>query len=102
MASQKSISDLAGLIQNKTKILEDGTKGQPGSDFSLAFAMPPPAVNLDPSLENVRNQIIEAADELKARLQGPFGHLASLVLPVVRNYFFRSRNSLGILFSELT
>jgi hypothetical protein len=89
MASQKSISELSELIQAKTRILEDGTKSQPGSDFSLAFAMPPPAASLGPSLENVRNQIIEAADDLKARLQGPFGHLASLVLPLVRKLFSR-------------
>ncbi|KAJ2993389.1 hypothetical protein NUW58_g1858 [Xylaria curta] len=82
MTSQRSISDLAALIQNKTHILSDGTKEQPGSDFSLAFAIPPAAVKLDTSLEAVRTEIIEAADELRARLMGPFLYMGSLALPV--------------------
>ncbi|KAI1420943.1 S-adenosyl-L-methionine-dependent methyltransferase [Xylaria sp. FL1777] len=82
MASEKSISELAELLQKNVKILEDGTKGQPGSDFSLTFALPPPAVKLDASLEAVRAEAVEAADELRARLLGPFLYLGSLVLPV--------------------
>ncbi|KAI0415484.1 S-adenosyl-L-methionine-dependent methyltransferase [Xylaria grammica] len=82
MAPEKSISELAELIQKNTKILEDGTKGQPGSDFSLAFTLPPAAINLDASLELVKKETIEAADELKARLLGPFLYMGSLVLPV--------------------
>ncbi|GAW25506.1 putative o- protein [Rosellinia necatrix] len=85
MAAQKSISELAALIHTKTKILEDGAKGQPGGDFSFALAVPPPAVKLDASLEGVRNEIVEATDELKARLLGPFQYMGSLALPVVRS-----------------
>ncbi|KAI0813815.1 S-adenosyl-L-methionine-dependent methyltransferase [Xylaria sp. FL0064] len=82
MAPEKSISELAELLQKNAKILEDGTKGQPGSDFSLTFALPPPQVKLDASLEAVRAEAIEAADELKARLLGPFLYMGTLVLPV--------------------
>ncbi|TGJ78244.1 hypothetical protein E0Z10_g10524 [Xylaria hypoxylon] len=82
MAPEKSISELSELIQKNTKTLEDGTKGQPGSDFSLAFAVPPTAIKLDASLEAIRKETIEAADELKARLLGPFLYMGSLVLPV--------------------
>lgn len=85
MAPQKSISELAALIHEGTKTLEAGTQGQPGSDFSLAFTMPPVAAHLDASLETVRSELIEAADELKARLLGPFPYMGSLALPVVRN-----------------
>ncbi|KAI0538446.1 S-adenosyl-L-methionine-dependent methyltransferase [Xylaria digitata] len=82
MAPEESIVELAELIQKNTKALEDATKGQPGSDFTLAFAVPPAAVKLDASLEAVRKETIEAADELKARLLGPFLYMGSLVLPV--------------------
>jgi hypothetical protein len=91
MAPQKSISELAALIHEKTKALEDGTKGQPGGDFSLAFTMPPTAMNLDASLEAMRNEVIEATDELRARLLGPFPYMGSLALPVVRSPQGRSR-----------
>lgn len=84
MASERSISELAALIESKTKILAEGTKGQPGGDFSFALAVPPPTVKLDPSLEAVRNEVIEVTDELKARLLGPFSYMGSLALPVVR------------------
>jgi hypothetical protein len=84
MAPQKSVSELTELIYSKTKILEDGMKGQPGADFSLAFAMPPPTVKMGASLEAARNEIIEAADELKVRLMGPFAYMGSIALPVVR------------------
>ncbi|KAI0520832.1 S-adenosyl-L-methionine-dependent methyltransferase [Xylaria bambusicola] len=82
MAPERSISELAELIQKNAKILEDGTKGQPGSDFSLNFTLPPAAPKLDASLEVAKAEAIEAADELKARLLGPFLYLGSLVLPV--------------------
>ncbi|KAI0904773.1 S-adenosyl-L-methionine-dependent methyltransferase [Ustulina deusta] len=83
MAPEKSLSELAALLQKNIKILEEGTKGQPGSDFSLAFALPPPpAVELDASLEAAKAEALEAADELKTRLLGPFLYLGTLVLPV--------------------
>ncbi|KAI1170345.1 S-adenosyl-L-methionine-dependent methyltransferase [Nemania sp. FL0916] len=82
MPSERSISELAALIESKTKILEAGTKGQPGGDFSLTFTMPPAAVHLDASLEAVRAEILEATDELKTRLLGPFLYMGSLALPV--------------------
>ncbi|KAI0403743.1 S-adenosyl-L-methionine-dependent methyltransferase [Xylaria palmicola] len=82
MASERSIAELAALIHTNTQILADGTKGQPGGDFSLAFAAPPPTVRLDGPLEAVRSEIIEAADELKARLLGPFAFMGSLAIPI--------------------
>ncbi|KAI0100915.1 S-adenosyl-L-methionine-dependent methyltransferase [Nemania sp. FL0031] len=81
MAAQKSISELAALINDKTKVLEDSTKGQAGGDFSLAFAMPPTMLNLDASQEALRNELIEATDELRSRLLGPFAYMGSLALP---------------------
>ncbi|KAK5624951.1 hypothetical protein RRF57_000667 [Xylaria bambusicola] len=82
MAPERSISELAELIQKNAKILEDGTKGQRGINFSLTFTLSPAAPKLDASLEVAKAEAIEAADELKARLLGPFLYLGSLVLPV--------------------
>src|SRR4051812_35794137 len=83
MAPQRTITELAELIQAKTKMLTDGLQGQSGADFSLAFSLPPPpTINLSASQEATRGEILEAADELKARLLGPFGYLGSLALPV--------------------
>ncbi|KAI8947734.1 S-adenosyl-L-methionine-dependent methyltransferase [Xylaria longipes] len=82
MASERSITELAALIEKNTKVLEEGTKGQPGGDFSLTFALPPAPVKLDASLEAVRSETIEAADELRARLMGPFLYMGSVALPV--------------------
>ncbi|KAI1746945.1 S-adenosyl-L-methionine-dependent methyltransferase [Xylaria castorea] len=82
MASQRSITELAALIEENTKVLEQGTKGQPSGDFSLTFTLPPAAVKLDASLEAVRNEVLEATDELRARLLGPFSYMGSLALPV--------------------
>ncbi|KAI1357803.1 S-adenosyl-L-methionine-dependent methyltransferase [Xylaria arbuscula] len=82
MAPEQSISELAELIQKNAKILQDGTKDQLGSDFSFNFTLPPVAPKLDASLEAVRAEAVEAADELKARLLGPFLYLGTLVLPV--------------------
>lgn len=93
MAPEKSISELAELIQKNTKILEDGLKGQPGSDFSLNFTLPPAAPKLDEPLEVAKAEAIEAADELKARLLGPFLYLGSLVLPVVRSYLVPAQHN---------
>ncbi|KAI0466836.1 S-adenosyl-L-methionine-dependent methyltransferase [Xylaria cf. heliscus] len=82
MASQRSISELATLIEKNTKVLEEGTKGQPGGDFSLSFSLPPVAVKLNPAQEAVRSETLEAVDELRARLLGPFLYMGSLGLPV--------------------
>ncbi|KAI0437378.1 S-adenosyl-L-methionine-dependent methyltransferase [Xylaria telfairii] len=82
MAPERSITELAALIEKNTKVLEQGTKGQPGGDFSMTLTLPPVAAKLDASLEAVRNEIIEAADELRARLLGPFLYMGSLALPV--------------------
>ncbi|TRX96971.1 hypothetical protein FHL15_002277 [Xylaria flabelliformis] len=84
MTSQRSITELAALIEKNTKVLEQGTKGQPGGDFSLTFTLPPAAVKLDSSLETVRNEILEAADELKVRLLGPFAYIGAVAWPVTR------------------
>jgi hypothetical protein len=86
MPAEKSISELAALIHSNAQVLEAGAKDQPSGDFSLAFAMPPPpALRLDASLEGARQEIIEAMDELRARLLGPFLYMGSLALPIVRN-----------------
>ncbi|KAI8628312.1 S-adenosyl-L-methionine-dependent methyltransferase [Xylariaceae sp. FL1651] len=82
MAPLKSISELTALIHSKTQTLEDGMKGKPGGDFSLEFGNAPPMMQIDASLETTRNEIIEAADELKARLLGPFAYMGSVALPV--------------------
>ncbi|KAI0970508.1 S-adenosyl-L-methionine-dependent methyltransferase [Xylaria arbuscula] len=82
MAPERSLTELAALLEKNTKILETGLKDQPGSDYSLTFTLPPPALKLSESLEAVRAETIEAADELKARLLGPFLYMGTLVLPV--------------------
>ncbi|KAI1113842.1 S-adenosyl-L-methionine-dependent methyltransferase [Nemania sp. NC0429] len=82
MAPQKSVSELAALIHDKTQALEAEAKGQPGGDFSLAFTLPPAPAQLGASLEAARHEIIEAIDELRARLLGPFAYMVSLTLPI--------------------
>ncbi|KAI1318291.1 S-adenosyl-L-methionine-dependent methyltransferase [Xylariaceae sp. FL0255] len=78
---QKSITELATLIAEKTKQIEDGMKGQPGGDFTLTHGKAPLGMKMDASLEAVRDEMVEMMDELKARVLQPFGYMATLLLP---------------------
>ncbi|KAI0902010.1 S-adenosyl-L-methionine-dependent methyltransferase [Annulohypoxylon nitens] len=80
MAPLRPISELATIIERNTHVIEDGLKGSPAENLSLAFGAPP-QIELSHSLEATRGEILEALDELRARLMGPLGHLMLLVLP---------------------
>ncbi|KAI1087125.1 S-adenosyl-L-methionine-dependent methyltransferase [Rostrohypoxylon terebratum] len=80
MAPLRPISELATIIERNTRIIEDGLKGSPAENLSLSFGSPP-QIELSHSLEATRAEILEALDELRARLMGPLGHLMLLVFP---------------------
>ncbi|KAI8956621.1 S-adenosyl-L-methionine-dependent methyltransferase [Daldinia sp. FL1419] len=80
MASQRSVSELASIVEQHTRKLEDGLKGSPGGQFSLAFGAPP-QVELSPALGATRDELLETIEELRVRLQGPMGYILSFLLP---------------------
>ncbi|KAI0180792.1 S-adenosyl-L-methionine-dependent methyltransferase [Hypoxylon sp. FL1284] len=80
MAPLRSVSELASIIQRQTQTIEDDVKGTPQGEFSLAFGAPP-QINISPSLEATRDELLETIDELRARLLGPLGYLMATLLP---------------------
>ncbi|KAI1803060.1 S-adenosyl-L-methionine-dependent methyltransferase [Daldinia bambusicola] len=80
MASLRSVSELASIIERNTRALEDGLKGSPGAQFSVAFGAPP-QLELSPVLDGTRDELLETIEELRVRLQGPMSYLMSLILP---------------------
>ncbi|KAI1498673.1 S-adenosyl-L-methionine-dependent methyltransferase [Biscogniauxia marginata] len=81
MAPPRSISELASLAERHARALEDGVKGTPGDDFSLALGAPP-LVRVPAPLEATRAELLETIDELRARVLGPLGFLNTVALPV--------------------
>ncbi|KAI1413649.1 S-adenosyl-L-methionine-dependent methyltransferase [Hypoxylon sp. FL1857] len=81
MAPLRPVSELASIIEHHTKALEDGLKGSPGGQFSLAFGAPP-QTELPASLEATRGELLETIDELRARLLGPLGYLMVTLFPI--------------------
>ncbi len=82
MAPLRSVSELASIIEHHTQAVEEGLKGTPESEFSLAFGAPL-QIQVPPSLEATRGELLETIDELRARLLGPLGYLMATVLPTV-------------------
>ncbi|KAI2464707.1 S-adenosyl-L-methionine-dependent methyltransferase [Annulohypoxylon bovei var. microspora] len=80
MAPLRPISELASIIERNTRTIEDGLKGAPGAQLSLALGAPP-QIELSPSLESTRSELLETLDELRTRLLGPLGYLFTLVYP---------------------
>ncbi|KAI1769896.1 S-adenosyl-L-methionine-dependent methyltransferase [Hypoxylon cercidicola] len=80
MAPLRSVSELASIIERHTQTVETELKGTPGTEFSLAFGAPP-QINVPPSLEATRGELLETIDELRARLLGPLGYLMATLLP---------------------
>ncbi|KAI1767039.1 S-adenosyl-L-methionine-dependent methyltransferase [Hypoxylon sp. FL1150] len=80
MTPLRSVSELASIIERQTKTIEDALKGTPGAEFSLAFGAPP-QVQVPPSLEATRSELVETIDELRARILGPLGYLIATMLP---------------------
>ncbi|KAI2626775.1 S-adenosyl-L-methionine-dependent methyltransferase [Hypoxylon sp. NC1633] len=80
MAPLRSVSELASIIERHTRTIENGFKGTPASDFSLALGAPP-QILIPPSLVATHSELIETLDELRARLLGPLGYLVSFLLP---------------------
>ncbi|KAI1212152.1 S-adenosyl-L-methionine-dependent methyltransferase [Annulohypoxylon truncatum] len=80
MASLRPISELAIIIERNTRIIEDGLKGSPGAQFSLALGAPP-QIELPHSLETTRGELLETLDELRSRVLGPLGYLFAQVFP---------------------
>jgi hypothetical protein len=70
MASPTRISELAALIQKNTAILDDylSANGLPTPSFDESS---PPLLPLPEDMANVRDAVIEAADELHSLLMGP-------------------------------
>ncbi|KAI1376873.1 S-adenosyl-L-methionine-dependent methyltransferase [Hypoxylon crocopeplum] len=80
MAPLRPVSELASIIEQHSRAIEDGLKGSPGAEFSLGLGAPMQA-NLGPSLEKARAELIETVDELRARILGPLGYLMAFLLP---------------------
>ncbi|KAI1144307.1 S-adenosyl-L-methionine-dependent methyltransferase [Hypoxylon sp. FL0543] len=81
MAPLRPISELASIIERHTRTLEDGLKGSPGAQFSLAFGTPP-QVELPAPLEATRSELLETIDDLRARLLGPLGYFLVTLFPI--------------------
>ncbi|ETS84291.1 hypothetical protein PFICI_02316 [Pestalotiopsis fici W106-1] len=81
MSPTRSLSELAQLIQIRTVSIEGGLKsaGIPQPSFDAAA---PAVLPIGSELEDIRDDLIEALDELRALVLGPVGHLFSSMLPV--------------------
>ncbi|KAK6065091.1 o-methyltransferase [Seiridium cupressi] len=81
MSPSRSLSELAALIQNRSASIEDALKsaGLPPPSFAVGS---PLALPLSPELEDTRDELVEALDELRALVLGPMGHLLMLMLPL--------------------
>ncbi|KAI1843519.1 hypothetical protein JX266_010345 [Neoarthrinium moseri] len=81
MATTRSLSDLAQLIHSRTTSIETGLKAAnlPQPSFN---ATAPPALPLSRELEEVRDELVEALEELRALVLGPVGHLFTTMLPM--------------------
>ncbi|KAK6086414.1 O-methyltransferase [Seiridium cupressi] len=81
MSPSRSLSELAALIQNRSASIEDALKsaGLPPPYFAVGS---PLALPLSPELEDTRDELVEALDELRALVLGPMGHLLMLMLPL--------------------
>ncbi|KAK7755829.1 hypothetical protein SLS62_002114 [Diatrype stigma] len=80
MAPLRSISELASAIERSSQAIENGLKGTPGADFSLALGAPP-VLKLDPALEATRSELLETIDELRSRVLGPLGYFMATAWP---------------------
>ncbi|KAI1638099.1 S-adenosyl-L-methionine-dependent methyltransferase [Biscogniauxia mediterranea] len=80
-ASPRPVSELASLVEKHTRALEDSLQGTPGAAFSLALGAPPLA-KVPAEVEATRAELVEAIDELRARILGPMGYLTAVMLPV--------------------
>ncbi|KAL7626526.1 hypothetical protein AAE478_003298 [Parahypoxylon ruwenzoriense] len=80
MTPSRPVSDFASIVERNTRTLEDSLRGSPGADFSLAFGAPP-QLDLSASLQATRGELLEAIDELRARILGPVGYFMTLLLP---------------------
>ncbi|OTB17791.1 hypothetical protein K445DRAFT_364828 [Daldinia sp. EC12] len=80
MPTLRSVSELASIVERNTRIIEDGVKGSPGAQFSVAFGAPP-QIELSPELGETRDELLETIEELRVRVQGPMAYLMSFILP---------------------
>ncbi|KAI1491675.1 S-adenosyl-L-methionine-dependent methyltransferase [Biscogniauxia mediterranea] len=81
-AFPRPVSELASLVEKHTRALEDSLQGTPGAAaFSLALGAPP-LVKVPAEMEATRAELVEAIDELRARILGPMGYLTAVMLPV--------------------
>ncbi|KAK9422181.1 putative S-adenosyl-L-methionine-dependent methyltransferase [Seiridium unicorne] len=102
MSPSRSLSELAALIQTRSASIEDALKsaGLPPPSFAVGS---PLALPLSPELEDTRDELVEALDELRALVLGPMGHLLMLMLPLPALnatfhalYHFRIPQNLGL------
>ncbi|KAI5863290.1 S-adenosyl-L-methionine-dependent methyltransferase [Durotheca rogersii] len=80
MAPLRPVSELASIIDRHTKTLENSLKGTPNAAFSLGLGAAP-QIHFPGPLEATRGELLEALDELRARILGPVGYFMALLIP---------------------
>lgn len=85
MASPRSLSNLAAVIQANAGLIESAlkTSNSPPPSFALGS---PPVLMISPDLEECRDDLVDALEELRALVLGPIGHLFTLMVPIVSRH----------------
>ncbi|KAK9777698.1 putative S-adenosyl-L-methionine-dependent methyltransferase [Seiridium cardinale] len=83
MSPSRSLSELAALIQTRSASIEDALKSA-GLPPPYSAVGSPLALPFSPELDDTRDELVEALDELRALVLGPMGHLLMLMLPLVK------------------
>ncbi|KAM0811280.1 putative S-adenosyl-L-methionine-dependent methyltransferase [Seiridium cardinale] len=81
MSPSRSLSELAALIQTRSASIEDALKSA-GLPPPYSAVGSPLALPFSPELDDTRDELVEALDELRALVLGPMGHLLMLMLPL--------------------
>lgn len=82
MSTSRSLSDIAALIQHHSATLEDALKATPRPHLSFEVGSPL-TLPLSPQLQNVRDELVENLDELRALVFGPMEYLLHMMVPLV-------------------
>ncbi|KAH6658135.1 S-adenosyl-L-methionine-dependent methyltransferase [Truncatella angustata] len=102
MSVSRSLSELAALIQSHSASIVNTLEshGHPQPSFTVGS---PLVLPLSPEVEDTRDELVEALDELRALVLGPMGHLFSMLLPLPATnatmhalYRFRIPQQLGL------
>ncbi|KAI0123904.1 S-adenosyl-L-methionine-dependent methyltransferase [Xylariales sp. AK1849] len=79
MSSLRKLSKLTGLIHSHAALIENALDSSSIPQPSFA-AGSPPMLSVPPELDDTRDELIEAIDELAALVLGPVGHLVKLAV----------------------